>query len=83
MLVENFLPGKLETMNLGYEDLSRQNPQLIYCSISGARPRPSPSALSRFLICLALLFMLNMIDRQGFVYVYVRALHSASTRFKS
>ncbi len=35
VLVENFLPGKLEQMGLGYEQLSRVNPQLIYCSISG------------------------------------------------
>jgi crotonobetainyl-CoA:carnitine CoA-transferase CaiB-like acyl-CoA transferase len=33
--VENFRPGALERMGLGYEDLSRVNPMLIYCSISG------------------------------------------------
>uniref|UniRef100_A0A1A8Q626 Succinyl-CoA:glutarate CoA-transferase n=1 Tax=Nothobranchius rachovii TaxID=451742 RepID=A0A1A8Q626_9TELE len=35
VLVENFLPGKLGQMSLGFEDVSRQNPGLIYCSISG------------------------------------------------
>uniref|UniRef100_A0A3Q3X3C8 Uncharacterized protein n=1 Tax=Mola mola TaxID=94237 RepID=A0A3Q3X3C8_MOLML len=35
VLVENYLPGKLEQMGLGYEHLSRVNPQLVYCSISG------------------------------------------------
>nr|XP_046227900.1 succinate--hydroxymethylglutarate CoA-transferase isoform X2 [Scatophagus argus] len=35
VLVENYLPGKLEQMSLGYKQLSRVNPQLIYCSISG------------------------------------------------
>lgn len=35
VLVENFLPGKLHQMGLGYEQLSRVNPQLVYCSISG------------------------------------------------
>ncbi|XP_026218080.1 succinate--hydroxymethylglutarate CoA-transferase [Anabas testudineus] len=35
VLVENYLPGKLHQMGLGYEQLSRLNPQLIYCSISG------------------------------------------------
>ncbi|XP_041816940.1 succinate--hydroxymethylglutarate CoA-transferase isoform X2 [Chelmon rostratus] len=35
VLVENFLPGKLDLMGLGYEQLSRLNPQLVFCSISG------------------------------------------------
>ncbi|XP_070708929.1 succinate--hydroxymethylglutarate CoA-transferase [Pempheris klunzingeri] len=35
VLVENYLPGKLHQMGLGHEQLSRVNPQLIYCSISG------------------------------------------------
>uniref|UniRef100_A0A3Q1HA29 Succinyl-CoA:glutarate CoA-transferase n=1 Tax=Acanthochromis polyacanthus TaxID=80966 RepID=A0A3Q1HA29_9TELE len=35
VLVENYLPGKLPQMGLGYEQLSRGNPRLIYCSISG------------------------------------------------
>ncbi|KAM4605977.1 succinyl-CoA:glutarate CoA-transferase [Polymixia lowei] len=35
VLVENYLPGKLHRMGLGYEQLSTANPQLIYCSISG------------------------------------------------
>ncbi|XP_018548829.1 succinate--hydroxymethylglutarate CoA-transferase [Lates calcarifer] len=35
VLVENYLPGKLHQMGLGYEQLSRVNPQLVYCSISG------------------------------------------------
>ena len=35
VLVENFRPGTLERMGLGYADLSRQRPDLVYCSISG------------------------------------------------
>lgn len=35
VLVENYLPGKLEKFGLGYEDLKKINPQLIYCSITG------------------------------------------------
>ncbi|XP_078123603.1 succinyl-CoA:glutarate CoA-transferase [Sander vitreus] len=35
VLVENYLPGKLHQMGLGYDQLSRVNPRLIYCSISG------------------------------------------------
>ncbi|KAF6739256.1 Succinate--hydroxymethylglutarate CoA-transferase [Oryzias melastigma] len=35
VLVENYLPGKLQEMGLGFEQLGGVNPQLIYCSISG------------------------------------------------
>ena len=35
VLVENFRPGTLERMGLGYADLSKQRPDLVYCSISG------------------------------------------------
>ncbi|XP_068199810.1 succinate--hydroxymethylglutarate CoA-transferase isoform X2 [Antennarius striatus] len=35
VLVENYLPGKLEQMGLGYDQLSRGNPHLVYCSITG------------------------------------------------
>src|ERR1700730_11986797 len=33
--VENYRPGVLEKLGLGYTDLSRLNARLIYCSISG------------------------------------------------
>ncbi|MFZ8979995.1 MAG: CaiB/BaiF CoA transferase family protein, partial [Candidatus Nanopelagicales bacterium] len=35
VFVENFKPGALDRMGLGYADLSRERPGLIYCSISG------------------------------------------------
>jgi len=35
VLVENFLPGSLDKLGLGYEAISRINPSIIYCSISG------------------------------------------------
>ena len=35
VLVENFLPGSLAKLGLGYEAISRLNPSIIYCSISG------------------------------------------------
>jgi succinate--hydroxymethylglutarate CoA-transferase len=35
VLVENYLPGKLEKMGLGYEQLKEINPKLIYASITG------------------------------------------------
>lgn len=38
VLVENFLPGKLDQMNVGYEKLKKINPRLIYCAITGFGP---------------------------------------------
>ena len=35
VIVENFRPGVLTRLGLGYEDLSKTNPKLVYCSISG------------------------------------------------
>lgn len=35
ILVENYIPGKLASMGLGYEDCRKINPRLIYASITG------------------------------------------------
>jgi crotonobetainyl-CoA:carnitine CoA-transferase CaiB-like acyl-CoA transferase len=35
VLVENFRPGTLDELGLGYARLSRDHPEVIYCSISG------------------------------------------------
>ena len=47
ILIENYRPGVMDRLGLGYEALSALNPRLIYCSISGfglngpLRDRPS------------------------------------------
>jgi len=35
VLVENYLPGALHNLGLGYEHIKEINPKIIYCSISG------------------------------------------------
>lgn len=38
VLVENFSPGVTERLGIGWEDLRKINPKLIYCSITGYGP---------------------------------------------
>jgi CoA:oxalate CoA-transferase len=35
VVVENFRPGVMDRLGLGYEELSKVNPKIIYCAISG------------------------------------------------
>jgi CoA:oxalate CoA-transferase len=35
VVLENFRPGVMDALNIGYERVSQSNPRIIYCSISG------------------------------------------------
>lgn len=35
VVIENFRPGVMEALNIGYDRVSAENPRVIYCSISG------------------------------------------------
>ena len=35
VVVENFLPGTMERLGLGYEEMRERNPGVVYCSITG------------------------------------------------
>ena len=35
VMTENFRPGALEKMGFGYEDLSKRNARLVYCTMKG------------------------------------------------
>lgn len=40
IVIENFRPGALDKLGLGYEILAADNPQLIYCTLKGFLPGP-------------------------------------------
>src|SRR5262249_62361410 len=45
---ENFRPGVMDRLGLGHAALSRPNPRLIYCAVSGfgpSRPAQTPAPL--------------------------------------
>lgn len=35
VLIENYLPGKLDQVGLGYDTIYNINPRIIYCSVNG------------------------------------------------
>lgn len=43
VFVENYVPGKLSEMGLGYEDIDKIAPHIIYCSITGISTLNCPS----------------------------------------
>jgi crotonobetainyl-CoA:carnitine CoA-transferase CaiB-like acyl-CoA transferase len=47
IIIENFRPGAMEKLGYGYADLTKDNPQLIYCSAKGflAGPYENRTAL--------------------------------------
>lgn len=48
VLVENFIPGKLSSMGLGWADCKKINPRLVYASITGVIGSFSPSSLTPY-----------------------------------
>lgn len=51
VLIENFRPGTADRLGLGYEDLSRENPGLVYCSEKGFLSGPYENRTALDEIC--------------------------------
>ncbi len=63
VVIENFRPGVADQLGVGFDELSKDNPGLIYCSISGFGQR-GPYA-SRPALDIVLQAMGGVMDRQG------------------
>ena len=57
VLICNFPPPVRDKLKLGYDDVKRVNPKLVYASLTGygeSRPRPRPAGLRRHRLLRAL-----------------------------
>lgn len=63
VLVENFRPGTMDKLGLGYEELKRLNSRLVYCSISGyGQDGPYSSSPAHDLNLLAISGILDVLS---------------------
>ncbi|OLT23109.1 carnitine dehydratase [Pseudonocardia sp. CNS-139] len=48
ILIENFLPGRMEAFGLSYQTVSATNPGIVYCSLTGFGSQPGAADLPGF-----------------------------------
>jgi crotonobetainyl-CoA:carnitine CoA-transferase CaiB-like acyl-CoA transferase len=48
VVIQNFRPGVIDRLGLGYEEISKRNPAVVYCSVSGFGPEHEPSTRPGF-----------------------------------
>jgi crotonobetainyl-CoA:carnitine CoA-transferase CaiB-like acyl-CoA transferase len=66
VLVEGFRPGVMQRLNADYATLSRRNPRLVYCSLSGfGQDGPYRDRPAHDLNYLAMSGVLNLIGQAG------------------
>ena len=62
VVIENFRPGAMARLGLGYDDVAAVNPEVVYCSISGFGP-DGPYA-DRPVLDPVIQGLIGMVDRQ-------------------
>jgi crotonobetainyl-CoA:carnitine CoA-transferase CaiB-like acyl-CoA transferase len=73
VLIEQFRPGVMQRLGLGFDALSRINPRLIYCSIAGfGQNGPRRNMAGHDLNYLALAGLLSLTGSETGVAVYCR-----------
>jgi crotonobetainyl-CoA:carnitine CoA-transferase CaiB-like acyl-CoA transferase len=66
VLIEQFRPGVMDRLGLGFEALSRINPRLVYCSLTGyGRAGPKAHKAAHDLNYVAESGMLALVPREG------------------
>lgn len=68
VVVENFKAGTMARMGLGYEELKKENPQLVYCSVTGfgqTGPRAKAAAYDPTIQALSGIMALNGTPETG------------------
>ncbi|MCY9782868.1 CoA transferase [Nocardiopsis sp. EMB25] len=48
VVIQNFRPGVIDRLGLGYADVSVRNPAVVYCSVSGFGPEHEPATRPGF-----------------------------------
>lgn len=48
VVIQNFRPGVIDRLGLGYEEIRKRNPAVVYCSVSGFGPEHEPATRPGF-----------------------------------
>lgn len=75
VFVENYIPGKLSAMGLGYADIDKIAPHIIYCSITGISV-PHPYQWVGFPVSVFLCFYKTLLTSGGFLEAILFSLSS-------
>jgi len=83
VLIEGFRPGVMQRLNADYATLSRRNPRLVYCSLSGFGQdgpyRDSPAHDLNYLALSGVLNLIGAVDRPPAIPLNIIADYGGAT----